>query len=85
MAKGKSSDEPVVDATSFEDAFGQLQKLVQGIEAGKLTLDESIATFEKGVRLAAYCRKRLEEAEGRIQQLTKEGKLEDLDRAALDE
>ena len=75
MAKAKSSKNEN-EFGSFEEAFDELQELVKGIESGKLNLDESISQFEKGVRLAAYCRKRLEEAESKIQKLTKENKLE---------
>jgi len=74
MAKAKSSD-----VKSFEDSFDELQKLVHSIESGKLTLDESIDTFERGVKLAAFCRKRLDEAEAKIQKLTKENALEDFE------
>lgn len=77
MAKAKSSEVDQKEHGSFEEAFEELQQLVQNIESGKLTLDESIERFEKGVKLAAYCRKRLEEAEAKIQKLTKENKLED--------
>ena len=77
MAKAKSSEADQKEHGSFEEAFEELQQLVQNIESGKLTLDESIERFEKGVKLAAYCRKRLEEAEAKIQKLTKENKLED--------
>ena len=79
MAKAKSSDRDDRLHGSFEEAFEELQQLVQSIESGKLTLDESIERFEKGVKLAAYCRKRLDEAEARIRKLTEEGGLEALD------
>jgi exodeoxyribonuclease VII small subunit len=75
MAKVKSSKDTNEYGT-FEEAFDELQQLVQGIESGKLNLNESIEKFEKGVRLAAYCRKRLEDAEAKIEQLTKDNKLE---------
>lgn len=78
MGKEKSSKTlDNLEEASFEEAFEELQDLVQKIESGKLTLDQSIDRFEKGVKLAAYCRKRLEEAEGKIQKLTKENELED--------
>ena len=87
MAKEKSSSSKTDDVAggSFEESFEELQKLVKNIESGSLTLDESIETFERGVKLAATCRKRLEEAEAKIQRLTEENKLEDFDRKTLDE
>jgi len=77
MAKAKSSDPDTTGHGSFEEAFEELHQLVQGIESGKLTLDESIEKFEKGVKLAAYCRRRLEEAEAKIQKLTTDNQLEE--------
>ncbi|MBN1889067.1 MAG: exodeoxyribonuclease VII small subunit [Thermoflexales bacterium] len=55
---------------SFEDAFAQLEGIVRQLESGSLPLDASLALFEQGQRLAAYCSTKLDEAELKIQQLT---------------
>jgi exodeoxyribonuclease VII small subunit len=55
---------------SFEEAFAQLESIVEKLEGGALSLDESLQLFERGQRLAAYCGARLDEAELKIQQLT---------------
>jgi exodeoxyribonuclease VII small subunit len=56
-------------AQTFEEALGQLESIVNAIEQGKIGLQESIAQYEKGMRLIQYCRSVLSDAEGKIQQL----------------
>jgi exodeoxyribonuclease VII small subunit len=57
----------------FEDDLTKLEGVVERLERGDLTLDESVRLFEEGVKLSAACKKELESAEGRIQVLV-EGK-----------
>lgn len=54
------------DSLTFEQALTQLEEIVAELEAGQLTLDESIALFERGVHLAKACGDRLAEAKLRI-------------------
>ena len=54
---------------SFEDAFAELEEVVQQLEAGDLTLDQAMALFERGVALATQCNVQLDAAELRVQQL----------------
>jgi len=54
---------------SFEEAFGELEEVVQQLEAGDLTLDQAMALFERGMALAARCNTQLDAAELRVQQL----------------
>lgn len=54
---------------SFEQAFGQLEEVVRQLESGQLPLEESLALFEKGMRLAKLCEKKLDEAEQKVSQL----------------
>lgn len=54
---------------SFEEALSRLEKIVQALEAGGLTLEESIALFEEGMGLAKICSERLDAAELKISQL----------------
>jgi exodeoxyribonuclease VII small subunit len=61
----------------FEDALSKLEEIVRKMELGELTLDESLASFEEGIRLARLCSRKLDEAERRIEiLLTKEGETE---------
>jgi exodeoxyribonuclease VII small subunit len=56
----------------FEDALSRLEQIVQTLEAGNLPLEESLKAFEEGVALTRFCAKYLEEAERRIELLTKD-------------
>ena len=54
---------------SFEDALAQLEALVGKLEAGQLSLAEAVASYERGMGLAAYCTDLLGSAELRIRQV----------------
>lgn len=54
---------------SFESALGELETLVQTMEAGKLNLEESLAAYQRGTELLKYCQSALAAAEQRIQVL----------------
>ena len=61
----------------FEEALAKLEEIVRKMEQGELTLDESLTSFEEGIRLARLCARKLDEAERRIEiLLKKEGDLE---------
>lgn len=54
---------------TFEEALDELEQAVARLEAGGLTLDESLALFERGQVLAAQCEKTLEEIQLRLETL----------------
>ncbi len=58
---------------SFEDALKRLEDIVNRLESGDISLDESLKIFEEGVRLSRFCSKKLDEAEKRVQILLKDG------------
>ncbi len=62
----------------FEDALEDLENVVEQLESGDLSLENSLATFEKGVRLVTFCNQKLTEVEKKIELLVKErdGKLQ---------
>jgi exodeoxyribonuclease VII small subunit len=62
---------------TFETALAELDKLAAEMEQRELPLEEAIAKFERGIRLSRYCKEKLGDADGRIQQLTRDNKLED--------
>lgn len=51
---------------NFEESLSELEKIAQDIERGGLTLEESIARFEKGMKLSKVCTEILDKAEKRI-------------------
>jgi exodeoxyribonuclease VII small subunit len=54
---------------NFEDAFAELESIVQRLEEGDLTLEDAMALFERGMALTSHCNSRLDSAELRVQQL----------------
>jgi len=59
---------------SFEKALKELEQIVERLEKGGLSLNESLDSFEKGVKLARFLRKELEKAEKKIEILLKDSK-----------
>ena len=54
---------------SFEEGLNRLEKIVQTVEAGGLTLEQAISLFEEGVRLAKICSQHMDAAELKLTQL----------------
>jgi len=63
---------------SFEQGLERLEKIVQELEKGDLALERALQLFEEGMQLSGACRKKLEEAENRVEILLKksDGKME---------
>ncbi len=61
----------------FEAAMEELEKVVERLESGELSLEDSLAAFEDGIRLVKFCNQKLTEVEKKIELLMKdkEGKL----------
>ena len=57
---------------SFEKALEGLTKMVDKLESGQLSLEESVAAFEEGVKLSRTCESLLDEAEQRLNILDSE-------------
>lgn len=58
--------------TDFEKSLDELEKIVEELQNGEISLDESIKLFERGMELTNLCRKTLESARQKITALTKE-------------
>jgi exodeoxyribonuclease VII small subunit len=58
---------------SFEEALLELGNIVEKLENGQLSLDESLFLFEKGIKLVKECDSRLKKAEQRVEKLIEEG------------
>jgi exodeoxyribonuclease VII small subunit len=54
---------------SFEECYERLEQVISTLEAGELALDQSIALYEEGMRLAASCGQRLDDAQIKVTQL----------------
>lgn len=51
---------------TFEDAVGQLEKIVQELEAEELPLENAMEKFEEGIRLSKFCSEKLDETERKV-------------------
>ncbi len=54
---------------TYEEALSKLEKIVEKLEEGSLSLDKSMELFEEGTKLSVFCEKCLNEAEQKITQL----------------
>ncbi len=56
-------------AADFEHSLADLQALVERLENGELSLEESLGSFEQGIRLTRECQAALTQAEQKVQML----------------
>jgi exodeoxyribonuclease VII small subunit len=57
---------------SFEESLRKLETIVDQLEKGDLSLEDSLKLFEEGVSLSTVCKKELDAAEGKVQMLVKQ-------------
>jgi len=58
----------------FEKAVQRLEKIVDDLEKGELDIDKSLEMFEEGIKMSRICSKKLNEAEAKIEKLTRNQK-----------
>ncbi len=63
--------QPKEKKAKFEEAFAELEKIVQKFETGEVDLDEGLKKFERGLELAKICKERLKEVENKVVQIKK--------------
>jgi exodeoxyribonuclease VII small subunit len=66
---GKRYTEDEIRQLSYEQAYEQLQEIVQQIEQGQVGLEESVARYEDSMKLIAHCRRILAQAEQKVLEL----------------
>lgn len=64
-----SVDNETEDGSTFEESLEELEALVDRLERGQLLLDESLELFERGMKLARLCNRKLSKAERKIEML----------------
>lgn len=71
MANKKTADSPSTDSAGFdfEASLAKLESLVTRMEAGDMTLEESLKAFEEGVKLTRLCQETLGTAQQKVQML----------------
>ena len=57
------------DKQNFQEAFSELEALVQEFEKGEMDLDDSLKKFERGLELAAQCKERLSVIENKVKEI----------------
>jgi exodeoxyribonuclease VII small subunit len=68
----------------FEAALKELENLVEEMEHGEITLEQSLKNFERGIELTRTCQKALQDAEQKVQILTQQGGEETLEDFSTD-
>ncbi len=71
-------------STKFEDALGELEALIENLEGGDQSLEESLVQFERGMKLSKFCQQSLTDAEKKIKILmadraSEDGELKDFE------
>ena len=56
---------------TFEQAQAELERIVERLEQGQAPLDEALALWERGEQLYAFCRAKLDGAQGRVEELAR--------------
>src|SRR3989338_3844554 len=67
----KQVEAEIQKSLSYEVAVKKLESLVDLLETGELSLDESLLAFEDGMKLAQFCESKLNEASGRVEKIMK--------------
>lgn len=63
------------DALTLEEAFAQLEEVTQTLEKEDISLEDSFAVYERGMRLLKYCNESIDKVEKKVLVLSGEGKL----------
>jgi exodeoxyribonuclease VII small subunit len=74
-----TTNPPENSERGFEEDLSELESIVDTLEKGDLTLEQSLAAFERGVKLTRTCQKALDEAEQRVRILTEKSADAELD------
>jgi len=73
MMKDKDKIEEIdTENLDFESALEKLQKIVEDLEKGGLSLDKTLAEFSQGMKLLKFCHQKLDKAEKKIELMLKE-------------
>ena len=67
------------DTVNFEASLQKLEKIIEKLEDGDISLEESVKSFEEGVGLVKECQKQLTQAELKVKKLLDNGDTVDLD------
>lgn len=83
MGQRRSTNE--TEPFNFEAALAELEQLVEQMEQGEMSLEQSLKSFERGVALTRQCQQALQSAEHKVQTLLEKGGAETLEDFQPDE
>ena len=70
MAQTSATDIPSdIAKLSFEEALGELERIVGDLERGKVKLDDAIAAYTRGAQLKAHCERKLADAKAKVEKI----------------
>lgn len=69
MARSAAVSPPSEPPLQYEEALGELERLVQAMESAQLPLDQLLGSYQRGAELLAFCRQRLEAVEQQVKVL----------------
>ena len=61
------SNDNVIDTMTFEEAMNELEKLVESLDKGDISLDQAISAYDRGSQLKDLCQKKLNEAKMKVE------------------
>ena len=61
------SNDNVIETMTFEEAMNELEKLVESLDKGDISLDQAISAYDKGSKLKDLCQKKLNEAKMKVE------------------
>lgn len=64
---------------SVEEAFSKIEEKIKALEAEDISLEDSFKKYQEGMELLKYCHGAIAEVEQKVQKITEDGTLEDLD------
>ena len=67
------------DTVNFETSLKKLEKIIEKLEDGEISLEDSVKSFEEGIGLVKECQKQLSQAELKVKKLLDNGHAVDLD------
>ncbi len=63
-------EKKAIEKLSFEEALGELEHIVRGLETGESPLEESITAYERGIKLKTHCEQKLRNAQAKIEKIS---------------
>ena len=70
MVQTSAADIPSdIAKLSFEEALGELERIVGDLERGKVKLDDAIAAYTRGAQLKAHCERKLADAKAKVEKI----------------